>query len=515
MPLEPVKVTIEDQPGSSRSLDDHHNARYVAGSQFFNHRRAGAIRNGGPVKLFSSDYCGVLISGAFSSLVYQMLRDCLQYLLVYLQVSAETRTTAERLVESTAIFGFVIGYLSDCTPILGYHRKTYMLLGWAWACMLSLAMLIHTQADDKVMSTYIFIGFAAMASFGTMIAYVACEIYLVELSQQETIEERGTIVAMYTIARITGQASGRVMSRIMNASNTIGSIRWGFVALFAFSLIPPLCVINFLEEPLATRPAMSWKLGSRQFWQIVQQRVVRYIITFICVYSAFSNIRMKDADNAIVSWLALQPSGEFMGRVVRDLAGITASAIWVVWFLNRPWVQFFAVGPLFNAFPAALLAILVATHSLRAQWFYYGMQIFGGVAEGVFRLAYLIPLVEICDIGSEGQTVGMVLSFDKLLATITRTISSEAFLSANWSLTPSLVNADNANAHNKVVVMTSVGNGLKLLALLGLIFLPTQKLDAQQLRAYGGFSSIGGAVIIVFFVVCFVSVTVLNLTVYF
>jgi hypothetical protein len=157
-----------------------------------------------------------------------------------------------------------------------------------------------------------------------------------------------------------------------------------------------------------------------------------------------------------------------------------------------------------------LIAILVAFDVVRNRYLYRTMFSATAIADGINSLNNMVPLTEIIQEGSEGATVGLTLSLQRLIGIFVSTNAVGLFQGNNF-YDPAEVAADSSSAHWDVLLSLVLNFGLNALALIGLFFLPSQKLDAQQLRMYGGFTKAASSLIIAFSVVMFVYSLVINI----
>jgi len=129
----------------------------------------------------------------------------------------------------------VFGFLSDCFPVCGFHRKPYCIVGW-WlvVCAYSLLLLLfeepvvpkycldtgHGDLGNFVIEAgicnpgageqaWLFIVLVALATFGIMIAESAADGLLLECAQSwTTVGKRGTIMLQQLIIRMLGSICG-------------------------------------------------------------------------------------------------------------------------------------------------------------------------------------------------------------------------------------------------------------------------------------------------------------------
>jgi hypothetical protein len=131
------------------------------------------------------------------------------------------------------------------------------------------------------------------------------------------------------------------------------------------------------------------------------------------------------------------------------------------------------------------------------------MQSLTGISRGMLITITTLPLIEITETGIEGATTGLVSSYDVLIRSVVATFS-EAISKSSDSLVHDFSSAalakTVASTRIKAFAFTLGQCGIHLVALLpSMYLLPRQKLDAQQMRTYGGYSRVAGLAILFLF----------------
>lgn len=487
--------------------------RFVAGDQFYNHEMYGSLRRGGAVSFLSMDCLG-LAAGTFSSMFsYQCLIGVLQPLMsTQLALSTQQNVSVQRLIEMPMALSFLFGLLSDCYPIMGLRRKGYMIVGLVLngASVFVIAGLsahfesLESNSDPNDALVVLAILMAALASIGCIITYLCVHTRVIELSQRESLASRGSIQATYLIFR-------RVVS-LLAASFTYAVLGSGsgepnvplstaMVLLAVISILPLPVILKFWKEEHYSLYT-SMKIRGRIFWKIMQQKAVWRIMAFICFFTLFLSIKFSDSTSVIRTWSGAATDNSLVVKVITDVIMLLTMVVWRYAFINRSWRQFFASAPFFQIAPHLVIAILVSFDVVRDRYLYRFMYSITAVSDGIGLLNTIVPLTEIIQEGSEGVTVGLTLSLQRLIGIFVSTNAVGLFQGGNF-YDPAQVTADVSTAHWDVLLSLLLNFGLNALALVGLFFLPSQKLDAQQLRMYGGFTKAASSLIIAFSIILF------------
>ena len=137
-------------------------------------------------------------------------------------------------------FKFLFGLMNDCCPILGYHRKPYMIIGWSF-CAATLAYLCWAPLPppywcrdaqgwyvtsverageqyaaepcnaDAASSGGSFAIMMMLAALGYVVADVAADGLTVQLARKEPIETRGRTQTQAYLIRTCGQVCASVL----------------------------------------------------------------------------------------------------------------------------------------------------------------------------------------------------------------------------------------------------------------------------------------------------------------
>ncbi|KAF1331421.1 Transmembrane protein, partial [Globisporangium splendens] len=507
---------------------DASNNRFVAGNKFFNYQQFGALRDGGGVKLFSRDYCGILFATAGSSFIYAILRYCMRPTLMnFLELHIkESSAVTECLLSIPTCLSLFMGLISDIYPIGGYRRKSYMIVGMmlSFCSNMGLAILTATidphNASVDTRTSYIayYMALIMGATFGTMFSKIATDSRVIELSQREPLTTRGALQIDYLIFRSTIECiASWVTALLVTYDKTQGQYTfhqfepfYGYAALAFVSLIPvPFVLRNCTEATVfqAEADAMSTMasqgvFGSpkisamdrvRAFVRMCQQRAVWQIVLFLTIVLAATRFYFTNANRSLKKLAALDAEASLRSDALKYFAVIGIMVWWKVSWSNSSWrrCMFLAVFALvFLETVRALLMIYVP--SIRGQVLYDVMGCFTGLFDGLINIFSFIPATEIAENGAEGATIGLFLAFRSILAVSMRTISE--------NIMTTKVTSDD---EGKLTLLLMITYAVHALAFLGVLLLPRQKLDAQQLRVYGGYSKMACGVLIVIFLLSF------------
>jgi hypothetical protein len=492
---------------SSRHVDTP-DARFIAGQQFYNHEMYGSLRKGGAVN-FWSKHCLGLVAATFASVFsLSSLGAVLQPLLhIQFGLTSAQSVAAQRLTNIPMALSFIVGMLSDCYPIMGLRRKGYMVLGLLITTVSFLVMAGLSAVADKnnpsLGLTVVAVNVAAIATLGNLMSYLSVHTRVIELSQREPLGSRGAIQASYLMFRffVTLIADGCTYGVWGDGSSGSTNVPLAVaLVIFAVLMIAPLPIIWLHWEEKHYSLSTSMKVRSRIFWKIIQQKAVWRVLVFMCFFTLFISVTFSNSVTVVSTWAGANKDDYFGTQAIGSAVSLLTVIVWRRSFMNRPWRQFFGAAPVFVIVPHLIAAILVCLDIERNRYLYRLLYSLTGVGSTIQLLTAIVPLTEIIIEGSEGAMVGLTLSLYFLVQIFVGTNSQGLFQGSNFYDVTAAA-ADASDARVDVLLSLVLNFGLNALAFIGLIFLPSQKLDVQQLRIYGGYTKSASGAIVAFAVV--------------
>lgn len=488
-----------------RESYEENGGRFVAGEQFYNHEMYGSLRKGGAVDWYSMECLGLAAATFTSMFSYQSMLTVLQPMMnTQFNLSKQEITAVQRLIQMPMALSFLFGLLSDCYPIMGLRRKGYMILG----CLINgisvfviagLSAHFESQASAKDSSgtlVVIAIIMAGLASIGCIITYLCVHTRVIELSQRESLRDRGSIQASYLIFRrwVSLLSTGFALCTVGTGAKPNISLSNAMIILAVISLLPLPIVLRYWKEEVYSLNT-SMKIRGQIFWKIMQQKAVWRVMAFIVFFTMFLGIQFSDSFGVIRTWSGAATDNSLLVKTITDLVMMGTMFVWRYFFMNRLWPGFFAAAPLFQIVPHLLIACLVTFDVVRDRYLYRAVFSLTAISDGIGLLNTIVPITEIIQEGSEGALVGLTLTLQRCINIFVGTNAVGLFRGDNF-YSPAEVKLDTSSAHWDVLLSLILNFGINALAWIGLFFLPSQKLDAQQLRMYGGFTKAASGAII-------------------
>ncbi|RLN93635.1 hypothetical protein BBJ28_00019360 [Nothophytophthora sp. Chile5] len=491
--------------------------RFIAGERFYNHEMLGSLRKGGEVTLWSLDGAGLAAATFSGVLSFRALRDSMSPLLIrLLGLSSEHNDAMQRLVELPMTASVLAGLLSDAYPLLGTRRKACAMLGVTISALsvlviAGLSACLETRSsstqDAEIGLTFACVSCIVFASLGSLLTQLSVHTRTIELSQQETLCRRGGIQAAYLAVRELSQLVAAVFTFITVGDNSAFpkmKHSSAMLALVGISALVPLPIIAMCwNEGVVLRARIDSRLCGHVevFWRVMQQKAVWRIVAFTSCFALFLGVQFRDSVTVVQTWadggnvthiiegdmVFVEQGAPLIARCVHEGAMLVSILVWRLVFMNRPWRQFFLLAPLLQIVPRVISSVLITTDVVRSLALYRILEGVASTGAGVAAFANLVPLTEIALEGCEAATVGLVLTLQSLIRAFLDTTAS--LVRGGYFYDVGDVVKDTRSSHWGVLASLLTSYGINALALAGLFLLPLQKLDAQQERAFGGFST--------------------------
>lgn len=522
---------------------DQSNHRFMAGDKFFNYQQYGALRSGGEVTLFSLDYAGILVAAIQSSFTYAIVRWCIRPTLMnFLQLNRnENLAVIECLISLPTSFSLFCGLASDVLPIGGYRRKSYMILGSALSFVMLLGLtilagtvnattIVEVEGRGEYLIYYMLLILGTMT--GTLFSKIATDARVIELSQREPLTSRGHIQINYLIFRAIFECLGSWTTAFLieydetrNNFHLKIDMVWVLLALSVLALLPlPFVLMNCTEKSVqqseadmvhnymasgvpmasASKAMSSPLMRVKAFFRMCQQRAVWQIVLFLSIVLATTRFFFGSANSALSRLANLDRETSLRTSAVGFMVTIAVMIGWKLWWSNASWRRTMNVG-LFALVSVEVFRALMMLYvpTVRTQLFFDAMRCLMTISDGFITIFSFIPATEIAEYGSEGATIGLLQSFRSCLAVATRTLSDQAMGQVATVTSTEL---------GKLCLLLMISYAVHALSFFSVFLLPRQKLDAQQLRVYGGYSKIACGTLVVIFLGFFSFSTTVNVS---
>ncbi|ETW00929.1 hypothetical protein H310_06584 [Aphanomyces invadans] len=499
----------------------------------------GALVAGGALDLFSREAFGLFSQYAAIGVIYGMIPS-LNYPIfnVYLQLEGYQTASYGTLVTLGWSFKVFMGMFSDCFPIFGYRRKSWMLIGWS-ATMLCLsimtfsslgdpycnrekAALIQSKACSKPYSNAtaaekelfnllasdsggLFIILSMFVSLGYVTAACASDAMVCQYAQREPLAIRGRVqTAIYVVRTMASILALIVTGFGLNGANYNGSFSFSMAPNVPYGICLAPCVMVVLttvfvvqEQKTAGVPFREW-VGS--FWELLQKRVMWQICAFRFINNMFQNISSTAGSPMSSIWAGVEPLNDSLSGIVGNAIFSGILVVVAKWGLHWNWRWTIALGSIGVMLIDGFVIFLTIWDVVRNQWFFTGVALADNVPAGIRFVVSTFCAVEIADVGNEGATYGLVTTVSNLASPFASVVTK--YINSYLALSQNDIMADTDAVRWDVTYSYLISYACKLFALAWLWMLPPQREPMQELKRKGGKSKLAGIVLIVVFLSC-------------
>ncbi|KAL4105514.1 hypothetical protein PRIC1_003576 [Phytophthora ramorum] len=537
MSLSPDALSLDSLPPElhADALGLLHADAFVLGERrefgFYGLEQDGALRPGGKVQLLTRRTAGLLLNYAGIGALYGGLNSAIApFLSNYLQLQQFQVRAASTVINTAWNFKAFGGLLTDSVKIGGYRRKPYLILGWLLCCvsLLYLGTSEMPRAGDTD-AAWRYVLFMTLGTVGYFLANVAADAIVVEIAQREPLPTRGhTQVSIYAVRMLGLIAMDLFVASSLNGSAYGGNFSWSLsvnhvmLVLAACAVVPLVGSIWFLyEDPTPqTVPifsfagAVSCPVGPRQqpdtapldppldfggrcqlIWRLIQSRAMWQLLMFELVASFCMTIDSSAAPAIEANWVDVDVWPKTIAIAVWCLA-FTGGLLATKRFLLRgAWGHLFCIATFWIVGVDVVTVACTVFDVVRRRSFWLYMQMLAAPAAGLRFLLLLFPIVELAPRGIEGTTYGLVITFRNMAIPLGTTAYKT--IDAYFSVSDDDVHLDSDSTRLQVAYTYLIAWSLQLLSLAFVGLLPRQKLEVQQLRYFGGYSTSGGWLVVI------------------
>ncbi|RHZ09344.1 hypothetical protein DYB26_009095 [Aphanomyces astaci] len=499
----------------------------------------GALVEGGALNLFSREAFALFMQYGAIGIIFGMIPS-LNYPIfnIYLNLEGYQTSSYRVLIVIGWSFKAIFGLLSDCVPIYGYRRKSWMLIGWTITMICLIVMTFSSLGEPfcnrektKYCSTplekvpanelehfnltapdngRLFILLSMFVAFGYVLAACASDAMVVEYAQREPEAIRGRIqTAIYVVRTLTGILAYLVTAFGLNGPNYAGSFSFALSpnAPYGICLVPCVLVVLstvFLLVEKKTEPS-SFIQWWGTFWESLQSRVMWQICLFRFLSNFFNGVHTTAGSPISTYWAGVEPLNDSLSSIIGSLLFAGILVVVGKWGLNWNWRWTITGGTLGVIAVDGFVVYMTIWDVVRNQWFYTGVALADNIPFGIRFIVSTYVAVEIADKGTEGATYGLISTVNNLSGPFASIFYK--YVNSFFKVRQNDVKSDTLEVRWDVTYVYLISYGCKVASLFWLFLLPPQKMEVQALKARGGKSKVAGVILVVTFVVC-VSFTV-------
>lgn len=491
----------------------------------------------GVVNLFEKSHVGLLVNyacigfcnGLLPAMVYPLFK-------LYLHMESYQVTAATAIIMLPWSYKTFFGILTDHYPILGYRRKSYILIGWVM-CFVALMVLAYgphvkpyyeageiqrtrTAAARIVKNAHApsagarYLVQIMLVCLGYVITDVACDGVMVELAQHEYVDVRGSAQSTIYIVRFTGNLVGGMAAAFgLNGTEYGGSFAWSipyesiFFGCAIITLIGSTATILYLdEEPYY--PELD-RHPFREMWRIVQQRAIWQMMAFHFLNSFFNNFGFAGFSAIQEHWVGVEPLNNSLATSVSILLFVAATALMKLYFLNASWRRLMFTCSLATIVVNLSVSLVVTFDVNRNQWFYLAGPQLAVIPDGMRHVISGFVTVEIAEHGFEGATYSLLTTVHNLAGPFASSVYN--YVDSHFDVSDQDIATDTTYVRWQVATCLLIATAMQLFGLLTLPLLPNQKIEAQELKYHGSSSRVAGTLALAGVAMALVWSTTVNL----
>lgn len=501
----------------------------------------GALRPGGAPSVFSRSHIGLLahiasvgvIYGVNVGVIYSVLNN-------YLYMSATLVATAQALVRIPRSLRMFAAVFTDCYPIFGYRRRPYLVIGWAltfFSCFLmavlplgkpyytdsSVAHVSISKMTDEQLQTINFdaptsgiklIFLFMLANLGTVIAFGASDGYMVELSQREPEDVRGSVQLTLAVVRHSFAVLSAFMTGFgLNSVDYGGTFTWsmGFnnimwvCTAFAFVTIP-LCWFCISEEK-TERKSMRKFFG--ELLELMQHRVFYQIIAFRFFRQIFSLFRVTASTIIKSTYAKVEPLNDGIATMLSALVAVVSLCIIRRWGLHWSWQVVVVACQFVVVLLDAIPTLLTIWNVYRSQWFWLGMPLIEEFPTSIGDFIATLFVVEICEPGREATIMGLMVTITAL-GTPFATVLYKS-VDSYFDIERRFVDKDDPYVHSQLTYAYLIAYALNIFSVVFVVWLPRQKAEARELKRAGQKNKLLGNLTVAYLIFAFAWTVMTNI----
>ncbi|KAF0716592.1 Aste57867_2770 [Aphanomyces stellatus] len=495
----------------------------------------GALRPGGALHLRSMESIALLSQYSAGGMMQGGL-EALQYPLYqnYLRMQGYQSAAYLVLVGLGYWSKIFFGFLSDCFPLLGYHRRSYMVLGWT-ICTLCCAIMwvvpfpapyygvarlvgqkpADIDATDRrdhmneaaPNQAALFVVLSMVASLGYVMAIAASDAMVVHYAQREPIAIRGRIqTAIYLVRDVSFILPRLVVGFCMNDFHYQGTFSWAMHpnTFYGLLLVPSTLGLGMalLAIVEATPPRVPVRVYLATLWHLAKKRVLWQLCAFKLLHMTFTNYYTPAINPVKSTW--------FHVETLTDVEFFVATQV------TRGLTMYFVGRLALNwSWRPVIVVATLATIALDATWKFVG--IWDVVRSQHFQLAQSIVtipftvvvflftnyiFVEVADVGNEGTVFALISTFGNMGVPLGMVLAK--LVDSNFDVSKDAIKHDDAAVRWQVTYAFAITFAVKAASMFVLVLLPPQKAYVQLLKRHGGSSAVAGVVLVVVFVCTYV-----------
>ena len=441
----------------------------------------------GMAELFTWSHFGIILQyiavglhyGMFTGLAFPIFSGL--YGLPGVRVKAATQS-----INIWWSFKTFFACLSDSTPILGYRRKYYILIGWFLAGIATLftALVIgQPTSEDSAFPLIICFSFITLTY---LMADVASDGAVIALALREPTAKRGSIQSTIYFARYVAMIfSGLVITFGFNSKEYGGSfsfglkLPWYLFVLFGFNAFTWFFYFRMADIPNQVRE--PYFASFLKMFERIKLTVVAKILLFSFFVHLFAYVANSATVDIQRQLCGVTPLWDGLGNQVLSYFAMSLAIFFSKkYLLNTSWHLTLSVCIIFMALGTYIPAVLISIDVIRFPAFAALISLFPTLIQGCFFIVSALAATEIAEKGVEGITFGLITTINNITNPLTALRSANLLSQFELYGADGRTILDTTSARMERIKLDSAIFLIQLLALFSLALLPKQKLQLRE-----------------------------------
>uniref|UniRef100_K3XBY0 Major facilitator superfamily (MFS) profile domain-containing protein n=1 Tax=Globisporangium ultimum (strain ATCC 200006 / CBS 805.95 / DAOM BR144) TaxID=431595 RepID=K3XBY0_GLOUD len=483
----------------------------------------GALRAArGSVSVFSWQNLGMAVHMAGVGVVYSTISGVIYSVLNnYLHMSATLVATATALVQFPRSLRLFTGMLTDTVPIFGYRRRPYMVLGWGLSFVSCLLMAILPLGDpyygDKALASLDpsqltheqlemidtdapqrgvkLIILMMIANFGTVVAYSGFNGVLIDVSQREPANIRGTamgdgMVVFYVFSVFSSFFTGLGL----NSADYGGTFSWsiGFNAIMGICAGMSLITLPFSwfciqEDKVESGPSKSVFVF---LYELLQVRIIYRYVAFRFFYNVLALFSVT-ASSAIQSqWAKVEPVNNGIATMLAAFVTMIGTYVVKKYGLAWNWRYIIISAQIAVVCVDVFPTMFTIWNVFRSQWFWLGVPLLEKLPYAATDYVGALFMLEVESEGFEASLFGLAVTSQRVgtpFATVlTKSVDGYLDIERNY------IQKDDHHVRSQVTIAYVIAYAVNLLAIVFVVLLPRQKDELHKMQQEGAKNKVKG-----------------------
>lgn len=299
----------------------------------------------------------------------------------------------------------VFGFLSDSLPVLGYRRRSYIMLSGLLGTIAWVAMATIVDSAPKATLAIL------LSSLSVAISDVIVDSLVVMRIQQQSQKEAGSLQSLcWGVSALGGLITAYISGSLLQQFST--QVIFGITA--SFPLLVSFVAMVIQEEKVSDRPNFDTvRHQTQQLWQGMKQKAIWLPTLFLFIWQS-----TPTADSAFFFFTTneLGFTPEFLGRVrlVTSLASLVGVAIFQRYLRHLSFRLILGWSTVIAA-ALGMTTLLLVTHTNRLlgiddHWFSLGDSLILTVIGQITFMPVLVLSAKICPPGVEATFFALLMS---------------------------------------------------------------------------------------------------------